>query len=241
MRILFVYPSWTGDYGIIAHFARRAGIYPPLNLALLAAICEKDGHECQIIDGEALALSMDNLVKRSIEANPDMIAVTGMSPFFHKTVEFTEKVKRIKNIKTIAGGQHLTIVKSEGFHKSFDFGIVGEAEQTLPAFLNLYENEKDYSKLQGLLYRDKNDEIHENGTSEPFNDTLDNLPLPSRHLLPMNKYRMGTLHGRLPFSSIQTIRGCPWKCIFCASTALNTTNIRMRTARSVVDEMKLVV
>ena len=93
MRILFVYPSWTGDYGIIAHFARRAGIYPPLNLALLAAICEKDGHECQIIDGEALALSMDKLVKRSIEANPDMIAVTGMSPFFHKTVEFTEKVK----------------------------------------------------------------------------------------------------------------------------------------------------
>jgi len=54
MKILFVYPSWTGDYGIIAHFARRAGIYPPLNLALLAAICEREGHEAAIIDGEAL-------------------------------------------------------------------------------------------------------------------------------------------------------------------------------------------
>ena len=241
MKILFVYPSWTGDYGLIAHFARRAGVFPPLNLALLAAICERNGHECQIIDGEALALSMEKLVIRSIEANPDMIAVTGMSPFFHKTVEFAEKVKRIKNIKIIAGGQHITIVKSEGFHKSFDFGIVGEAEETLPAFLNLYENGKDYSKLQGLLYRDKNDEIHENGTSEPFNDTLDNLPLPSRHLLPMNKYRMGTLHGRLPFSSIQTIRGCPWKCIFCASDQLNTTKIRMRSPKSTADELEHVV
>ena len=54
MKILFVYPSWTGDYGIIAHFARRAGIYPPLNLALLAAICEREGHEAEIIGMQGL-------------------------------------------------------------------------------------------------------------------------------------------------------------------------------------------
>jgi anaerobic magnesium-protoporphyrin IX monomethyl ester cyclase len=40
---------------------------------------------------------------------------------------------------------------------------------------------------------------------------------------------------------IQTTRGCPWKCIFCASEDLNTTRILRRSPESVVAEMKEVV
>ena len=57
----------------------------------------------------------------------------------------------------------------------------------------------------------------------------------------MPRYKLGTLRGRLPFTSIQTMRGCPWKCIFCASEALKTTDMRVRSPRSVVNEMKQVV
>jgi len=49
------------------------------------------------------------------------------------------------------------------------------------------------------------------------------------------------MHGRKHFTSIQTMRGCPWKCIFCASEALNTTRVVMRSPESVVDEIKKVV
>ena len=27
-KVLFIYPSWTGEYGLLKHFARRAGVYP---------------------------------------------------------------------------------------------------------------------------------------------------------------------------------------------------------------------
>jgi len=54
---------------------------------------------------------------------------------------------------------------------------------------------------------------------------LDIYPRAAYHLLKMGKYSMGTLYGQLPSSSIQTFRGCPWKCIFCASDALETTKI----------------
>ncbi|MCA9476986.1 MAG: radical SAM protein, partial [Nitrospira sp.] len=37
------------------------------------------------------------------------------------------------------------------------------------------------------------------------------------------------------------MRGCPWKCIFCASEALKTTSMRVRSPRSIVEEMKSVV
>ena len=61
------------------------------------------------------------------------------------------------------------------------------------------------------------------------------------HLLKMGKYKIGTLKGRLPFTSIQTFRGCPWKCIFCASDALDTTRILKRSIKSIVDEMEFIV
>ena len=57
MKVLFVYLSWTGEYGIISHFARRAGVYPPLNLALLAAIAEQHGHEAGCIIGDTHGLN----------------------------------------------------------------------------------------------------------------------------------------------------------------------------------------
>ncbi len=38
MKILLLFPKWTGEYGILAHFAKRASTWPPLNLAYLAAV-----------------------------------------------------------------------------------------------------------------------------------------------------------------------------------------------------------
>ena len=41
MKILLVYPMWTGSYtGVVnKYFARKSGgVFPPINLALLAAI-----------------------------------------------------------------------------------------------------------------------------------------------------------------------------------------------------------
>jgi radical SAM superfamily enzyme YgiQ (UPF0313 family) len=57
----------------------------------------------------------------------------------------------------------------------------------------------------------------------------------------MGEYKLGTLKGSLPFSSIQTIRGCPWKCIFCASEQLETSRILRRSIPSIVDEIEHLV
>ena len=91
----------------------------------------------------------------------------------------------------------------------------------------------------GLIYR-RNGHVVSTGPAADIND-LNPLPMPARHLLKMPLYKLGTLRGRLPFTSIQTMRGCPWKCIFCASEALKTTSMRVRSPRGVVDEIKAVV
>ena len=133
MRILFLYPKWTGDYtGIASYFAKRSGgTYPPLNLALLAAISEKFGFEAEIIDAEALKLSATALVKVAVQKNADLIVLTGMSPFFHLSVEVASMLKASGSTAPICiGGQHLTITEEKEFKSVFDYGFVGEGEKT---------------------------------------------------------------------------------------------------------------
>ena len=64
MKICLLYPKWTGEYGIISHFAKKAAIWPPLNLAYLAAIAENKGHEVIIIDGEAERMPLKEMVDK---------------------------------------------------------------------------------------------------------------------------------------------------------------------------------
>jgi len=240
MKVLFIYPSWTGEYGLISHFAKRAGVYPPLNLALLAAITEQHGHEATMIDAEVDCIPMSKLIRMAIAQKPDMIALTGKSPFFHLAKQLARGIKEQGcRIPIVLGGQHITIMREQAFFAEFDYGFIGEVENTWSEFLDRIEKNKNISDIKGILYR-------HNGvvrfTGDNFYDReLDKLPFPARHLLPMHKYRLGTLQGRKIFTSIQTVRGCPWKCIFCASEALNTTSVGRRSPQSVITEMKEVV
>ena len=87
MKVVFAYPSWTGEYGLFGHFAKRNSTWPPLNLALLAAITEQAGHEAVIIDGEAERLKKEKLAKKVVESKPDLVGLTCYSPFFHLSAE----------------------------------------------------------------------------------------------------------------------------------------------------------
>ena len=240
MKIGLLYPEWTGAYGIMGYFARRNSTWPPLNLALIGAILEKAGNDVFIIDGQYEGLPPAKLAVKAVEKNPMMVGFTATSPFFGHQRLCAEEIKKIApHIITVVGGPHVSIMKKEALVDCFDYGFVGEVEATFPLFVRLLEEGKDIGEVKGLLYR-KNGEVVFTGDTQ-WADSLDDLPVPARHLLPAKGYRLGTLKGRLPFTSIQTTRGCPWKCIFCASEDLKTTLIRRRSPRSIVDEMKQTV
>ena len=240
MKVLLLYPSWTGAYGLFGHFARRNSTWPPLNLALLAAIAEQHGHDVTIMDGEAEQITLDDMVQRTVALKPDVIGFTATSPFFHISKSVAEGIKRIApQIPIVVGGPHITIMKEEALLPAFDYAFVGEAEESWPQFLNQLGQGRDVSNIAGIIFR-RNGALVSTGHPADITD-LDALPAPARHRLDMSRYKLGTLRGRLPFTSIQTMRGCPWKCIFCASEALKTTEMRVRSPRSVVNEMKQVV
>jgi len=226
MRVTFAFPQWTGAYGWIGYFARRNSTWPPLNLALLAACVEQAGHEAQIVDGQVEGLSPKQLARRVLQGSPDVVGFTATSPFFALQLEAARIIKEeAPRIRVILGGPHVTIVKGQIDEPYIDHLFTGECEDVLPDFLDaLRRGEAPPRIIAGKRPKD-----------------FDDLPLPARHLLPMRRYKLGTLKGREHFTSIQTTRGCPWACSFCASDALDTRSIFRRSPLSVLDEIRHVV
>jgi len=252
MKIVLLYPAWTGEYGLIGHFGKRLA-WPPLNLALLAACCRNAGHTVEIIDGESMGYRTEELARRALALNPDVVGLSAYSPYFHLSADVAAEVKKQRPEQcVIVGGPHVTIMKEKILEENpqFDYAFMGECERTLVQFLDSHGTGADGFIPQGVFYRDGANGKVTCGTTAPFigGETrkgtdvgkeypLDAFPLPARDLLPMKNYMIGTKHGRVHFSSIQSMRGCPWTCQFCASEALNTTRMVMRSPQSVVAEM----
>ena len=233
-RLVLCYPAWTGEYKLFGWFAKRNSRWPPLNLALLGAVCEQAGHEVIILDGEIMGWDKKRLAAETVALKPDIIGLTAYSPFFHLSADVATEIKRLNpDIPIIVGGPHVTIMKEKALLPQFDYGFMGEAERSLPEFLNYLSTDKyrSPSHIKGMLWRDLTKQVVNNGAAW-LRDTamrkselggqypLDDIPLPARHLLPMEKYLLGTPNGRDHFTSIQTARGCPWQCLVAGTKIL---------------------
>ena len=236
MRIILLYPPWVGSYEKkTAYFAVKVATHPPLNLAYLAALAEGLGHDVRIIDGHTENISLEEIVERTVSFNPDLIGITACSPFYHVAEKLAKMIKKKSDVPVVLGGPHISILGEKTFSDCFDYGFVGEAEISWPLFLKRYGG--DISNIKGLLYR-KNGKVRFTGRAISIQN-LDSLPFPAWHLLPMKKYRIGTLEGVKNFTNITTVRGCPFKCIFCGVGLLG--KVRKRSPELAILEIKHVV
>jgi radical SAM superfamily enzyme YgiQ (UPF0313 family) len=239
MKIVLLYPKWTAEYGLISVFAKKAGVYPPLNLAGLAAIAENLGHEVKIIDGEVENMPLGRMIEETAAFKPEIIGITATTPFYHLAVKLAQGLKqKLDRTPIMIGGSHITILKEEAFYPCFDYAFIGEADDSFPLFLEKYAKSEDISGVKGILYREK-DKTKFTGEADPILN-IDSLPSPARHLLKMDAYKIGTLQGMKNFAPIMTIRGCPFRCIFCSRKVFGSRT-RMRSPQLVIEEIKSIV
>ena len=89
--------------------------------------------------------------------------------------------------------------------------------------------------VRGLGWR-KQGEVALN-FDRPFFQSLDDLPIPHHHLLPLDKYRMPMIKG--PYTFIVTSRGCPAGCKYCIKHVSYQNSVRLRSPEKLVEEMWL--
>ena len=91
--------------------------------------------------------------------------------------------------------------------------------------------------LKGISYRDGDGAVH-NPDEDRMID-MDDLPVPARHFLPNEKYFIAGMKG--PITTVQTARGCPFRCEICAYKHSQGHIYRTRNLDHVMAELDEVV
>jgi len=124
-----------------------------------------------------------------------------------------------------------------------DIAVMGEPELRAHYLVDCAINadRKKMQEIEGIAYFDDNKNEVVFTKKEPFNNYLDEIPFPAWDLFNLNGYwdarfAHAPVKKFTKFLPLLTSRGCPYRCTFCVSPAINPT-WRTRTAENVVDEI----
>lgn len=235
IKISLIFPSYrvAEDPVSLKETKQHLGIIPPLSLTYVAAVLEKAGCMVELIDASALNLTKDQVVDRLNEFSPDFLGFTSTTIDFRHTLEWMNYIKKKTNFPVIIGGIHMSVYPKETLtHRAVDYGVIGEAEETLPQLLEYLVSKKELNSVKGICYRENNRIVVTE--KRPPTQDLDSCPFPARHLIPNERY-YSLISKKKNFTAMLTSRGCPYKCIFCDN---QTILYRYRSPKSVVDEME---
>ncbi len=233
--------------------AELTALEPPLWCRLIAGYARDRGHSVAILDTEAEELGPEALAARVAELAPRLAV---MVVFGHQPSASTQQMvgagQACTAIKQTNPGQPILIV---GGHVSalpertlreeaVDFACKGEGPATVVRLLDrLKAGAADFDDVEGLVWRDDG-ETRINPPAPLIADLDRDLHGNAWDLLPMELYRahnwhcFGDLDARMPYASIYTSLGCPYKCSFCCINApFDTNRYRTRSPEAVIDEI----
>jgi anaerobic magnesium-protoporphyrin IX monomethyl ester cyclase len=234
MKVLLIYPRDEENINtrLPGSLNRAQGLYPPLGLSYLAAVLEESNHDVRILDVPALNLTVDETRKEIFDFKADVAGVTCMTSTIKGSLA-AARIAKESGAKVVLGGPQLAVYPEDTVSYDFvDYGVVGEGDYVMRDLVNALESGKNVSAIKGLVYK-KGGRTHVNGFG--LVDDLDTLPLPARHLLPMDNY--DCVITKRPFVTMVSSRGCPYRCGFCFKQPSDTV-VRFRSPERVVDEIE---
>lgn len=233
MKILLINPPWVSRKGNI--WNDIASVMPPLGLAWIAAVLERNGHYVRILDAHAQRKDFDDILSyiRTHDKRFDIAALTATTSLIKNAAAISKAVKsEFPEMRTVVGGVHATVLPEEVIsYEGVDIVVRGEGEITM---LEIARG-RDLSMIDGITYK-KDSKIIHNRDRELIKD-LDWLGMPAYHLLPMDKYYPAVgAYRNLPAISVLATRGCPGRCTFCYR--LFGPKLRVRSGVRIAEEVK---
>jgi len=211
--------------------------FPYTGILSLTARLQKAGKHCEVI--------IDPLEKDSIKTicrlNPRLIGISLMSTEHQwlKTVTALLK-KALPDTPVIAGGIHAILYSKEILEDTqVDIVCNSEGEAVMEPVLDALEKNQnpDWSSIQGITYRDKNQKIiiNERAPLLPYCDEI----MEKRDIY-YDRYPVLAKDKIFYFFSS---RGCPFKCSFCYNAHLlkiyhgKGIYLRQKSVKNLIDEI----
>ncbi|MBI2864862.1 MAG: cobalamin B12-binding domain-containing protein [Chloroflexi bacterium] len=202
----------------------------PLALEIMAACLPE--HETKILD-----LRVDPTLDETVKSfGPDLVGITGYTTYAPRMLDICRRVKAMNpHIRTVLGGYHASLCPEDFDEECVDVIVVGEGEVTFRELVTALQDGKDLSAVQGIIYRQNGRRVAT--PWRPLITNLNALPLPARTLT--DHYRPAYhFHFWEGTYLVETARGCPYRCTFCAVWKFHQGKCRVRTPERVVREIE---
>jgi len=155
---------------------------------------------------------VDEAVERvNFDEQADLVGISCTTTVASRAYEIASEYRK-RGVKVVLGGTHPTLIPHEAIRYA-DSVCIGEAEGSWAEILADFKD----GKLKRFYSRD--------GYC-----SLKSLPLPRRDLFEAKHY--------LPIAGMQTSRGCPFACNFCAVTTVFGHKYRLRPVEDVLSEVE---
>lgn len=187
---------------------------PHLGLGLLSSLLKERGHETLVLD---YLLFLDK-TPPSLEGildnfNPDVVGITVCTSTFDVSLKILERVRSIVDIPVLIGGPHATLYADELAELGVgDYIVRGEGETVITELV-----ESGTRQRKPLII-------------EAPRPDMDNIPLPD--------FSSFLNYEEIKVYPLQTSRGCPYQCRFCAVRHIATRKWRKRDIHVCFEEIK---
>lgn len=141
----------------------------------------------------------------------DLVAISTFSAQIFEAYSIADRL-RAAGVKVAMGGLHVSVLPEEAAQHA-DYVAVGEGEHLWPQIVDAAE-------------RGAGRRIFQAGSAGAVD--VAHLPVPRYELLEQRPYNRFT---------VQTSRGCPWRCEFCASTVMLSQRYRKRPVEDVIRDV----
>lgn len=220
---------------------------------LFSSLLKKNGHEVYLIfdpklfdtddlHNERLKKLFDireNNLKKILAIKPDLIGFSVYTKDYIWSLEMAKMIKKVINVPIIFGGIHCILVPQEVIKSEYiDFVCIGEGEDALLELVNSMQIGEINYGIKNIWFKARDGQIRKNEL-RPLIDDLDSLPFPDRDIIVKQKpvLKKGYI--------ISSGRGCPYRCTFCVSGAMNKfyaesglgKYVRHRSVKNVIEEL----
>lgn len=212
----------------------------PLALDYIGAALRSAGYETNLLDLCWASDSAEALSRTFARERPDAVAVTFRNTddcYFASCRSFVsvlradiQRIRELYDGPVVIGGCGFSTMPRRLLEQvGARFGVRGDGEIALLQFLRALAGTEELTNVPGLVYRDGGS-WRDNGLA--LTD-LESCDLSPRDVVDNRRY----FHAGGQ-ASIETKRGCPKKCVYCAEPVSKGRRSRVRAPRDVVQEVR---
>lgn len=212
----------------------------PLGLDYVAGHLRRGGFEVRLIDLCFADDPAQALRQGLTHVDPLMIGVTFRNTddcyypscawFVPELGQLVKRIRSLTGAPVVLGGCGYSVFPIEIAQMTgADLGVVGDGEETFLRLAQTLADERDDRGLPGLVWRDTGGRWVINPPQSP--GELDVSP--ARDLIDNARYFREGGQG-----NVETKRGCPMSCIYCADPVAKGRKVRCRPPAQVADEVE---